>query len=85
MRRIELSIQDEAKLRALGFVHPDLAIAVDKWLPPNMGVYLLPQDVCEDLRASLTEILARIGLDKDYELTDSGKDIEDLIDRFLGA
>jgi hypothetical protein len=39
----------------------------------------------EDLRAALTDQLARVGFDKDYSPTAQGQIIEDLIDKLFVA
>jgi hypothetical protein len=45
-------------------------------------VIRLSRDDVERLRGRLTERLAEVGLDKDYDLTPEGQLLEDLIDKF---
>lgn len=44
--------------------------------------FLLSGQDAERLRAHLTELLAKVGFGSDYRLTEEGRKLEELIDRF---
>lgn len=43
----------------------------------------LPKEIMEELRIKLEDRLQSVGFDENYNLTEEGKMVEDLIDRFF--
>jgi hypothetical protein len=48
----------------------------------DSAVILVADDVVEDVRSALTNEVARIGFDSNYDLTTEGRLLEELIDCF---
>jgi hypothetical protein len=83
--QVRVSEEERLLLQQEGILPPDLQHNVRRALPLAEGRYLLeiPSGRREEVRDALTEALARIGFKSNYELTQQGRILEDLIDRFF--
>jgi hypothetical protein len=81
---IVLAQRELMYLRNMDFLSPELAKIVAEFRQAGGGQYrgAVSPELSERFRSELSERLARVGFDLDYEPTAEGKIIEDLIDRF---
>ena len=75
--RCKLDLGDLEDLKNLFFDNPTVLNSVGKYWTKGIS---LTRNELELLRSHLTTMLAQIGFDENYELTDKGKRIERLID-----
>lgn len=83
-RIIRLSLGQSQFLRNATFLPEALRRTLDEVLPAGQGAcdLLVTTALAEELRSSFTDRLADVGFDAAYELTDEGRSLEELIDRF---
>jgi len=83
-KTVALSARDLLYLQNARFLPPSLAHLVGDTIPGQDATRVLTvsRAVAEQFRASFTDRLARVGFDSQYELTEEGRLLEDLIDRF---
>ncbi len=82
---IRLSCEEERYLKESEFLPKSLREIVRSAGAFRHDVYFLriARDNAETFRSLFTDRLARVGFDSNYEVTDEGRLLEDLIDRFF--
>jgi len=83
-KAVRLSGSQVAYLKSARFLEPSLTQIVEaaEALEGDSHIVRVARDVAEQFRAAFTDRLAKVGFDAQYELTDEGRMLEDLIDRF---
>jgi hypothetical protein len=83
-RTIRLSAKQLEYLKSANFLPASLGAILDtaQYMTTETCSISVSQDTAEEFRSVFTERLARAGFDISYELTDEGRVLEDLIDRF---
>lgn len=86
-RLIRLSRDEVEYLRQASFLPSYLEEIVRSAEPASERSFFLrvSRDAAEGFRSAFTDRLAKVGFGVDYELTDEGRLLEDLIDRFYVA
>ncbi|HEU5181666.1 MAG TPA: hypothetical protein VFW45_12825 [Candidatus Polarisedimenticolia bacterium] len=82
---IHLKARQFEYLRSLATLFPDTLVrALEEARKVTPGTYCLfiPREMAKEFGDSLTYYQARVGFDSEYKLTDEGRMLEDLIDRF---
>jgi len=84
-KRIYLSRRQVEYLRQASFLPAELAQIVEavKSEGHEVRVICVSCEVAEEFRSAFTDRLAKVGFDADYEPTDEGRILEELIDRFF--
>jgi hypothetical protein len=84
--QVRLSSRDITYLKSTNFLPPELAQIILSKLSADADKYevILSQNVTDKIREALTERLAKVGFDSNYQPTAEGKLLEELIDRFGG-
>lgn len=82
---VKLSKSEFDYLRHASFLEPEFKKSLEEARKQRGGSFLLDlsRDIAESFRDRFTLELARVGFDENYELTDIGEVLEDLIDRFF--
>jgi hypothetical protein len=83
-RIVRLSAKELSYLRNSRFLPEDLVEVLNttQSISDETNALHLSNDDAEEFRSALTDHLAKVGFGIDYEPTDEGKILEDLIDRF---
>lgn len=88
-RSVQLSTAQVTYLLDTSYLASDLRdiVAAALTSAPTSGktTFEVDADVAERFRSTFTERLAQVGFDRDYEPTDEGAMLEDLIDVFSGT
>ncbi len=84
VRHIDLPRKHFEYLNGAGFLSSvQLGTVQDaKWRSVNSITLQLSDVVAEEFRDAFTDQLAKVGFDEAYAITEEGKLLEDLIDRF---
>jgi hypothetical protein len=87
VRQVSLTRSYVAYLSTASFLSANLreSLAGIQWISPSNGKIDFSIAVAEQFRAALTEHLAKVGFDEEYEPNEEGRVLEDLIDRFEGS
>lgn len=83
-RKIKLSEEEFKYLQAVGLNYQMLTRLIDDGTRLSDDKFIVQVDLesAEQLRSHLTERLAKYGFDQHYSLTNEGRMLEDLIDKF---
>ena len=84
MRLIRLSPEEADYLRSVDYLVLELRQTLSDQVDSSSMSISLDDAIAEQCRESFTDRLALVGFDQDYELSDEGELLEDLIDRFSG-
>ena len=86
IRRVSLKRAEVEYLKATNLLPPPLMACLDNvtWQSDVAGALDVTPATAEEFRQLLTERLASVGFDREYEPTDEGVLLEELIDRFEG-
>ena len=81
MRRVKLSESDVLYLREAAFLPLNFQRQI-AGIESNLRVLEVSDELAEECRSAFTERLAVAGFDANYEPTNEGRRLEDLIDKF---
>lgn len=86
-KRIHLSRRQAEYLRQSSFLPASLAEIVQaiESGADEAGELRVSRETAEKFRSAFTDQLAKVGFDSDYEPTDEGRILEELIDRFFSS
>jgi hypothetical protein len=84
-KSVHLSMSQAEYLRLSSFLPASLAQIVDGVKPESDGAVVIGVSpaVAEEFRSAFSDRLAKVGFSLNYELTDEGRTLEELIDRFF--
>ena len=82
-RPITLTVTHLRYLKEAAYLPESLArIVREASQTGDQALLIMPGETAEEFRSAFTERLAEVGFDAGYGLTDEGRLLEDLIDRF---